>query len=81
MNRIHIRPAARQELRAIEQPQALSILRAVASYLSTGMGDVEKLEGVENQFRLRVGDYRVIFRREPDSINILHVRHRREAYR
>jgi len=40
-----------------------------------------KLSGVENYHRLRVGDYRVVYRVEKHVITIYHVRHRREVYR
>jgi mRNA interferase RelE/StbE len=32
----------------------------------TGMGDVQPLTGVPGEFRLRVGDVRVLFHLEPD---------------
>lgn len=46
-------------------------------------GDIKKLEGADSDFRLRVGDWRVIFR--PDLtrrvVIILAIRHRGAAYR
>jgi mRNA interferase RelE/StbE len=46
-------------------------------------GDIKKLEGMGNEFRLRIGDWRVIFRPEPEQfvVVILAVRHRSSAYR
>jgi mRNA interferase RelE/StbE len=73
---------AKDELRAIEQGTALRILHALARAIITGEGDVKRLQGIEPpEFRLRVGDYRVRFRDFNDSIEILSVKHRREAYR
>jgi mRNA-degrading endonuclease RelE of RelBE toxin-antitoxin system len=43
--------------------------------------DVVHLVGARALFRLRVGDWRVIFRRDGDTMMILRVLHRREAYR
>jgi len=42
-----------------------------------------KLEGGEELFRIRVGDYRVIYGvdRAAKLVTIHHVRHRREVYR
>jgi mRNA interferase RelE/StbE len=42
-----------------------------------------KLSGSERTYRLRVGDYRVIYEVDPEAqtVVIYHVRHRREAYR
>ena len=58
------RERAVRQLRAIPQPAALTILRALAP-----LGDdprrldanVKKLVGYEDRYRLRVGDYRVIY--------------------
>jgi mRNA-degrading endonuclease RelE of RelBE toxin-antitoxin system len=73
---------AKAGLRAIDQPTALRILHAVARLLATGEGDVKQLQNIDPpQFRLRVGDYRVRFHDLGDSILILAVKHRREAYR
>ena len=73
---------AKANLRAIEQPAALRILRSLARYLASGEGDVQRLQNVEPpEFRLRVGDYRVRFHDLGDSILVLAVKHRRDAYR
>ena len=40
-----------------------------------------KLSGTENTYRIRVGNYRVIYKIEDDTIKIIIIRHRKEAYR
>lgn len=73
---------AKAHLRAIDQPNALHILHVLARFLAEGEGDVKRLQGLEPpEFRLRAGDYRVRFRDLGDSILVLAVKHRREAYR
>jgi mRNA interferase RelE/StbE len=73
---------AKAELRAIEQGAALRILHALARAILTGEGDVKRLQDIDPpEFRLRVGDYRVRFRDFDNVIEILSVKHRREAYR
>ncbi len=44
---------------------------------------VEKLEGAERLYRIRVGDYRVVYEVDTQAkeMMILYVRHRREVYR
>lgn len=75
-------PAAQAELRAIDRETAMRILEAIDHYLSTGAGDVIKLQPPRREFRLRAGDYRVLFLRlAPLSIEVLRVRHRSQAYR
>ena len=73
---------AKAQLRAIDQPTALRILHALARLLATGEGDVKRLQDIDPpEFRLRVGDYRVRFHDQGDTIRITAVKHRREAYR
>jgi mRNA interferase RelE/StbE len=73
---------AKAQLRAIDQNTALRILHALARYLETGEGDVKRLQNIEPpEFRLRVGDYRIRFHDQGDTIRITAVRHRRDAYR
>jgi mRNA interferase RelE/StbE len=44
-------------------------------------GDVKRLTNHTPEYRLRVGDYRVLFEIEGETIVVYRVRHRREAYR
>ena len=75
-------PQARADLRPIDRETAMQILLAINRYLSTGAGDVKKLQPPRHEFRLRVGDYRVLFiPKEAFTIEVVRVRHRREAYR
>jgi hypothetical protein len=54
----------------------------VAGYLATGDRDVKRPQDVESpELHLRVGDDRVRFYDLGDSIVVLAVKHRREAYR
>jgi mRNA interferase RelE/StbE len=49
------------------------------AYAETGQGDVKHLKGRAGA-RLRVGDWRIIFYVEGDTITITAVGHRREIY-
>jgi mRNA-degrading endonuclease RelE of RelBE toxin-antitoxin system len=84
MNRRKIawRDQARDQLRAIDQPTALRILRALAHFAATSEGDVKRLQNIEPpEFRLRVGDYRLRFHDDGQTLYVTAVKHRREAYR
>jgi len=73
---------AKSQLRSVDQPEALRILHVLARYLATGEGDVKRLQNIEPpEFRLRAGDYRIRFHDLGDSILVLAVKHRRDAYR
>jgi mRNA interferase RelE/StbE len=73
---------AKAQLRAIDQPTALRILHSLARLTASGEGDVKQLRGSEPpQYRLRAGDYRVLFSYVDGGIQVAAVSHRREAYR
>jgi mRNA interferase RelE/StbE len=57
--------------------------RTVDRFAQTGHGDVRKLEAGQGRYRLRAGDFRIIFRFEDRGlvILVLDVRNRRDAYR
>lgn len=57
------------------------VLDAVDRFAASGVGDMRALGGQwRGRFRLRVGNWRVIFRQENDIV-VVRVLHRREAYR
>jgi mRNA interferase RelE/StbE len=51
----------------------------LAAFARTGQGDVKRLKG-RGGARLRVGDWRVVFYIEGDTIVVAAVGHRREVY-
>ncbi len=62
MKKIRFQPDVPAEVRAIAQPIALGILKALHRYAETGHGRVKPLAGeFEGLLRLRVGGYRVLF--------------------
>jgi mRNA interferase RelE/StbE len=56
------------------------VLNALERYLRDDVGDVKKLVGRHDEWRLRVGDWRVIFELEGDSVRVVAVLLRRDAY-
>lgn len=73
---------ARADLRRIDRQLALDILHCTDRYLATRNGDVKKLKPPQTGYRLRCGDYRLFFEdRGENTIEVIGVRHRREAYR
>jgi mRNA-degrading endonuclease RelE of RelBE toxin-antitoxin system len=73
---------AKADVRALDQQTAMRILHGLARFTRTEEGDVKCLQGIEPpEFRLRVGAYRIRFYDHGDTIEILAVKHRSEAYR
>jgi mRNA interferase RelE/StbE len=69
-----------RELRKMS-PDVRRRIRAKIERLSDGMaGDVKRLTDFSPEYRLRVGDWRVLFNVDGDTISIEHVTHRSDAY-
>jgi mRNA interferase RelE/StbE len=60
MKTIVLTAAAAKQLDALPAPARSSVETALDIYALSGRGDVKKLQGRPG-FRMRVGDYRVIF--------------------
>ncbi len=54
---------------------------AVLRFAETGHGDVKRLRGYDDEWRLRVGEWRVRFTSPPGEITVLRVLPRGRAYR
>jgi mRNA interferase RelE/StbE len=64
-----------------DSSQARRIVNAVYRLAEAGQGDIRKLEGGSGDWRLRIGDWRVIFAREGGALHVLAVANRGDAYR
>jgi hypothetical protein len=73
---------ARVDIRGIEQPIALQILKTLGRYILTGEGATKQLKGIAPPLiRLRAQNHRVFFRDHGERIQIERVLDRKEAYR
>jgi mRNA interferase RelE/StbE len=82
--RIEIKPSASKELEKLPRqiiPRIVAAIRELAR--DPHSQGVKKLTGFENTYRIRVGDYRILYNIYEDRlvIEIIRVRHRKEAYR
>ena len=78
------KPSVEKDLRSLPKSTLVRVLRqidglAVEPFPRTTI----KLEGGEGLYRIRVGDYRIIYGvdRLAKQVLVHHVRHRREVYR
>jgi len=82
--RIEWKASALRELKGIDRQAVPRIVAAVVSLSESPFpSGVRKLQGTEHTYRMRVGDYRVLYEVHHASIRILivRVRHRKDAYR
>ncbi|MCE7068378.1 type II toxin-antitoxin system RelE/ParE family toxin [Dyadobacter sp. CY326] len=81
--KIIIAKSAQKEIQKLQKPELPRILTAIKSLSSDPRpSGCKKLVGSQNTFRIRIGDYRVLYAIE-DQIRIVEiaaVKHRREAY-
>lgn len=77
---IEFKPRAIRDLRAIDKTQARRIVEKIRLMKEDIVGDVKRLTNSTSEFRLRVGDYRVLFEIEGDKVIVYRVRHRKDAY-
>ena len=76
--------SARKELQALDRTVAARILKRIeALRLEPRPSGCRKLEGTDNLWRIRIGDWRVVYAIDDDRslVEVSVVRHRREAYR
>lgn len=83
-HRIEFTPAAVRELQALPRPAQQRIKTAIDALAETPRPPgVKKLVAEENLYRIRVGDYRVLFQVQDRQLLVLIVKvgHRSQIYR
>ena len=76
--------SAGKELRSLDSPVALRILKRIEALSGNPRpAGVVKLEGAQDLWRVRVGEWRIVYRIADNErlVDITAIRHRREAYR
>jgi mRNA interferase RelE/StbE len=78
---VQLKPGAVKDIKGMPTGIQSRVLARIEAMSTDLRGDVKRLTGFTGEYRLRVGDYRVLFEIEGKSIVVYRVRHRREAYR
>lgn len=80
--KISISPLAEKQLRKISKPDQIAIGQKIISLREeSAFLQEEKLQGYNNIFRVRVGDYRIVYKKILPEIYIILIRHRKDVYR
>lgn len=77
---IEFKPRAVKDLDDLDRSTARRILEKIRGLESGLSGDVKRLTNFTPEYRLRVGDYRVLFEVEGDRVIIYCIKHRSRAY-
>ncbi len=78
---IEFKPRAVKDIQVLSSRIQARILARIEEMGDNLSGDVKRLTDSTPEYRLRVGEYRVLFEIEGGAIVIYRIRHRREAYR
>ncbi|MCL2648695.1 MAG: type II toxin-antitoxin system RelE/ParE family toxin [Phycisphaerales bacterium] len=79
--RLELMRKAMRDLADLDRTTSTRIITKLETLQNNLAGDVKRLTNFTPEYRLRVGDYRVLFAVAGDKIEIHRVIHRREAYR
>ena len=78
---IEIRKRAEKDLSKIPKSDAQKIADAIFALEDGLVGDIKKLTNFSPEYRLRIGDWRILFETSKAKITIFRILHRREVYR
>lgn len=81
---IHAKPSVQKDLRSLSKDLVTRIMAHIERLESTPIPKLAvKLSNAERLYRIRVGDYRIVYEVDHDAnlITIHYIRHRREVYR
>lgn len=78
---IQFKPRAVKDIERLSSRMQSQIFKVIEAMSNDLKGDVKRLTNYTPEYRLRVGNYRVLFEIENNRIVVYRVRHRREAYR
>jgi mRNA interferase RelE/StbE len=77
---IVFKPRAIKDLQSLPRSMAQRVVEKVEALRNDLAGDVKRLTNFTPEYRLRVGDYRVLFEVESSQVIIYRVKHRSDAY-
>lgn len=76
-----LKPRAIKDLKDLPKEEASKIIDRLALLEDNLKGDVKRLTHVTPEYRMRSGNYRVLFELEEDRIIVYRIEHRKDIYR
>ena len=77
---VEFKPRALKDLKGLPVTESVRIVAKAEGLQNDLEGDVKRLTH-SSEYRLRVGNYRVLFEVEGPNVVIYRVRHRKDAYK
>ena len=79
--KIEFKPRALKDCRKIPKSRLIHIFEQIEMMSVDLKGNVKHLTNFTPEYRLRIGDYRILFEIEEERLIIYRTRHRKEAYK
>lgn len=80
--KVTLSPKAEKELKKISKINQIVIAKKIRAIRDTQIiANEEKLAGFPNIYRVRVGKYRIVYKRTVKEIYIIVILHRKDVYR
>lgn len=77
---VEFKERAIKDLQSLPQDVQSRIVAKIEAMQDNLTGDVKRLTNFNPEYRLRVGDYRVLFELENQRVVIYRIKHRKNAY-
>ncbi len=78
--KIIISPHAKKQFKKINKIDQIALARKIR-LLPEENRNIKKLSGYRDIFRIRVGDYRIVYKKSPSQIYIILIGHRKDIYK
>ncbi len=80
MYQIEVMPKAIKDLAALPKHEAKRVAKTIKNLEQGLVGDIKKLTNFSPEYRLRVGNYRILFELYDGIIIVYRIKHRKKAY-
>ena len=79
--KVILSPRAEKELKKLSKTDQIAVAKKIRSIRDSKQGlNEEKLAGFRSIFRIRVGNFRILYRKTAAEIYIILIAHRRDVY-
>lgn len=78
---VRISPRAEKELKKLPKFDQIAVVQKIRNLITATQQGEERLAGYRRIFRVRVGNYRVVYRKNKDDIYVILIGHRKDVYK
>ena len=78
--KVELKPQAVKDLQSLQKQDGARIARRLSELEDGLKGDITRLTNFTPEYRLRVGNYKVLFEVEEDTVVVYRVMHRKHVY-